>query len=1359
MDIQETSSSKRKQTNSTQEVDAKQKRRKLTHTETNSNYIEEFNNKGNATVSGNSKSTMRKLINDVRQLKDDTGRLICEMFIELPSQEEYPDYYVIIKEPIDLTIIDRRLKGGHYRDLLGLRDDLLLMIKNAHKFNQPGSSIYQDATIIKKSVNVFCNKLQSASGEQSISSRASTTVSEEASSVANASEDEKKEEVNIYFTLYDTVTEFINSNDQSLSDELTKLPSKKANRAYYEVVKNPLSLFKIQSRLRANYYDKLEKLYDDLDLTLQNTQLVNESSSKVYKDATKLRSILKGKYRTLSKLGEMHQSPKKDNNSTSSITDPGESIAESDTNDSTKKMALKKLLKQLFKVIVTKKDKSGRLLCDIFWKLPSKKTYPSYYSVIKKPIDLTQIERRIKLCKYDSEEGLLDDFKLMFDNAKTFNEEGSQIYEDALDLERLLLSKHNNLKLIESSGSNTPIKSARHGKINSRILPNDTSTNGRINVILDAIDDYTDESGANISEPFLELPSRSEYPDYYDVVTKPIDIAMVKAKNDADEYGSIEDAVSDLLLVFENSCKYNDPESQIYKDALKLHDFVVAKQIELEGRGNCTIPNVSIAMQDLLQMIFGSLVTTKIGSHSPYRSIVEFSRRRKSKDQKNAPKLDLSEIWEMLRKKEYRSLNKLQNDLFSIIVDVRKNVGLDSQHFADAVHLQKLFIQERDRLSDERLQSVALNYTLMKLETELNEEKAANKEANNHANELEDKSEESKRQYLDKIVKGGITFRKGEYAYIIPREKNLKPHIMCIEDLWKSPSNSQWISGTWYYRPAETFHSISTKFYKNEVFRSDINHSVKASSIMGKCHVMYVKDFIRSRAKNFPEDDIYVCESRYYVRSKSFKKMKVWDSSQFEAEYELRDEILQLDRFSSVFANVNQSNSDTTTGSSDATENVLLPSIKEEGKTFYEQHKSETGTFKLGDYVYVRSEESWPYIARIDKIWNDSKTDLTYFHGPWFVRPLEIKQSSNQEFYLKEVFLSNIEDTNPILSIIGRCSVFSVKDYCSCRIVDIPEVDVYICESKYNERDHQIRKLRALKKHTLSSECNADEIYYFPSEIEPSKAPLKKLHRSDIQQSEETNADSEPSDDDAQERSSLEDGPHTQTPSRNSTAVNSTQSEQINGDTPIHPSNSPYVHTIVPPSAPVYSNTPQANPMPVDVMPKAFHPPRNIFANAVPNPVSNSWIPPTSTVVPNNPRGTYVVPHAVPSLTPNIPPNPPQMVPVQPPQNYVPAPPPTSEQQNNQPKSQQLAIQDVFVSPPKSARKLLHSNAYNRYLDALEKEQNFPPSQPRNSSLRLKPEEWLASSALINNGNYIEILRSLKENLLRDAVRLSSLYK
>lgn len=51
------------------------------------------------------------------------------------------------------------------------------------------------------------------------------------------------------------------------------------------------------------------------------------------------------------------------------------------------------------------------------------------------------------------------------------------------------------------------------------------------------------------------------------------------------------------------------------------------------------------------------------------------------------------------------------------------------------MHLQKLFIQERDRVCDERLESVALSFTLNKLENELNEEKVAYEEANENSEE------------------------------------------------------------------------------------------------------------------------------------------------------------------------------------------------------------------------------------------------------------------------------------------------------------------------------------------------------------------------------------------------------------------------------------------------------------------------------------------------------------------------------------------------------------------------------------------------------------------------------------------------
>ena len=82
-----------------------------------------------------------------------------------------------------------------------------------------------------------------------------------------------------------------------------------------------------------------------------------------------------------------------------------------------------------------------------------------------------------------------------------------------------------------------------------------------------------------------------------------------------------------------------------------------------------------------------------------------------------------------------------------------------------------------------------------------------------------------------------------------------------------------------------------------------------------------------------------------------------------------------------------------------------------------------------------------------------------YFHGPWFVRPPEVDHAPTRLFYVNEVFRSTIEDTNPMLSILGKCSVLFYKDFCSTRLTEIPAVDVYVCESKYHESEKSIRKL------------------------------------------------------------------------------------------------------------------------------------------------------------------------------------------------------------------------------------------------------------------------------------------------------------
>ena len=56
-----------------------------------------------------------------------------------------------------------------------------------------------------------------------------------------------------------------------------------------------------------------------------------------------------------------------------------------------------------------------------------------------------------------------------------------------------------------------------------------------------------------------------EYPDYYEVIKKPIDLEKIGHKVKASNYESLDELLSDIVLMFDNACRYNEPDSQIYK--------------------------------------------------------------------------------------------------------------------------------------------------------------------------------------------------------------------------------------------------------------------------------------------------------------------------------------------------------------------------------------------------------------------------------------------------------------------------------------------------------------------------------------------------------------------------------------------------------------------------------------------------------------------------------------------------------------------------------------------------------------------------------------------------------------------------
>ena len=60
------------------------------------------------------------------------------------------------------------------------------------------------------------------------------------------------------------------------------------------------------------------------------------------------------------------------------------------------------------------------------------------------------------------------------------------------------------------------------------------------------------------------------------------------------------------------------------------------------------------------------------------------------------------------------------------------------------------------------------------------------------------------------------------------------------------------------------------------------------------------------------------------------------------------------------------------------------------------------------------------------------------------------------------------------------------------RPTEIPEIDVYVCESLYDEARRQVRPLpvEGLKKYSHSSAVMEDEIYFFRRLINPPKVKI-----------------------------------------------------------------------------------------------------------------------------------------------------------------------------------------------------------------------------------------------------------------------------
>lgn len=108
----------------------------------------------------------KKVYDAVVKLKDSTGRLRSELYMEKPSAVDYPDYYTIVEQPMDLNTIKARLDTYHYASHDQFEADFTLMVGNAQLYNHPDSLVVLDALEIDKCVKIKMKPLHLKTREQ-----------------------------------------------------------------------------------------------------------------------------------------------------------------------------------------------------------------------------------------------------------------------------------------------------------------------------------------------------------------------------------------------------------------------------------------------------------------------------------------------------------------------------------------------------------------------------------------------------------------------------------------------------------------------------------------------------------------------------------------------------------------------------------------------------------------------------------------------------------------------------------------------------------------------------------------------------------------------------------------------------------------------------------------------------------------------------------------------------------------------------------------------------------------------------------------------------------------------------------------
>ncbi|KAF4589366.1 RSC complex subunit RSC1 [Ophiocordyceps camponoti-floridani] len=292
----------------------------------------------------------------------------------------------------------------------------------------------------------------------------------------------------------------LEENGEELTAGFQRIPNRRVLPDYFEIISEPIAFSTIRSKIQRKQYTAFPEFVKDVAQICHNAQVYNRPSAPIFGAAVRLRQHFLDELKNLvtagdipadsAELPDLGELPPAEDSSLSGFENGGadddeeededdehdehdvEVCSEADARrrrnrrfrsnysqsslgpkDRDEKDGLSGNRGRLLvaptptEVRITSiinglghlKNGDGELLITPFEKLPDKSLAAAYYRIVTQPISMDCIKQKVERKTYQSVHQLLSDLRLMFENAKLFNEERSSVYEAANELQRRTL--------------------------------------------------------------------------------------------------------------------------------------------------------------------------------------------------------------------------------------------------------------------------------------------------------------------------------------------------------------------------------------------------------------------------------------------------------------------------------------------------------------------------------------------------------------------------------------------------------------------------------------------------------------------------------------------------------------------------------------------------------------------------------------------------------------------------------------------------------------------------------------------------------------------------------------------------------